>query len=66
MNDPYRVVVTRQDQYLLAEIPGVDCASTAAGNPEELDFLVRDCLAAALQLPDGAAADLELLWEWPA
>ena len=66
MIDPYRVVVTRQDQYLVAEVPGVEGASTAAGNPEELNFRVRDCLAAALQLPEGAEADLELLWEWPA
>ena len=66
MSDPYRVVVTRQDQYLVAEVPGVEGASTAAGSPEELDFLVRDRLAAALHLPEGAEADLELLFEWPA
>lgn len=61
---PYRVVVTRERDAWLADAPDVAGAHTWARDLKKLDGYVREAIALALDLPEGAEADLALDWEY--
>jgi predicted transcriptional regulator len=56
----YRVVVTRERDAWLADVPGIEGTHTWAKNLPRLDHDVREAIALAEDLPDGAEATLQL------
>jgi len=60
----YRVVVTRESNAWLADVPEVQGAHTFARNLARLDIYVREVIAAMLDLPEGAEADLSVAYEY--
>lgn len=54
----YRVVVTREDSYWLADIPELQGAHTYARNLPALDQAVREVIVLAADLPDEAMPEL--------
>lgn len=60
----YRVVVTREGEDWLADVPDLRGAHTYAHNLESLDRFVREVVVLAEDLPDGAGPELELAWEY--
>lgn len=63
MSEVYRVVVTREADNWLADVPQVEGAHTYAQSLAKLDREVREVIALALDLPDGAEGGLELDWD---
>lgn len=59
----YKVVVTREGDNWLADVPQVEGTHTFARTLLKLDLEVREALALALDLPEGAEAALELDYE---
>lgn len=59
----YKVVVTREGDNWLADVPQVEGTHTFARTLPKLDLEVREAIALALDLPDGAEAGLELDYE---
>ena len=62
----YHVVVTREGDSWLAEVPGLPGAHTYAGNLVTLDTAIREVVALVEDLPDGAEANLALDWDFDA
>lgn len=60
----YHVVVTREGDDWLAEVPATPPAHTFARNLEALDRYVREVIVLAEDLPDDAADGLRLSWEY--
>lgn len=60
----YRVVVERDEDVWIADVPDVPGAHTQAGNLTKLDVNVRQVIALVLDLPDGAEPTLELQYEY--
>ena len=60
----YRVVVTREDDAWLADVPDLPGAHTYARNLPSLDQSVREVIAMIEDLPDGAEANLRLTYEY--
>lgn len=60
----YRVIVTREGDAWLADVPGVEGTHTYAKNLPGLDRNVREAIALAEDLPDGAEAGLALEYEY--
>lgn len=63
MSEVYRVVVTREDDNWLAGVPAVEGTHTYAKSLVKLDHEVREVIALALDLAQGAESTLELDWE---
>jgi predicted RNase H-like HicB family nuclease len=61
----YRVVVTREGDNWLAEVPELQGAHTFARSLGALDQYVREVIVLAADLPDEAMPGLELEWELP-
>lgn len=64
MSTTYRVIVTREDDAWLADVPDVAGTHTWARNLPRLDHDVREAIALAEDLPEGAEAGLELVYEY--
>lgn len=64
MSDRYGVVVTRERDAWLADVPSIDGAHTWARDLSKLDGYVREAIALALDLPEGAEASLFLDYEF--
>ncbi|HET8682421.1 MAG TPA: hypothetical protein VFM54_11180 [Micromonosporaceae bacterium] len=60
----YRVVVTREGQAWLADVPDLPGTHTWAKNLPGLDRSVREVIALAEDLPDGAEPDLRLVYDY--
>lgn len=60
----YRVVVTREDQDWLADVPDLQGAHTFARNLETLDTYVREVIVLAADLPDDAMDGLQIEWQF--
>lgn len=60
----YRVVVNREDGRWLADVPDVPGTHTWAKNLVGLDASVREAIALAEDLPEGAEPELELSYEY--
>src|SRR5512144_1577788 len=58
----YTVVATREGSQWLADAPEVPGTHTWARSLAGLDASVREAIALALDLPEGAEAGLELSW----
>jgi predicted RNase H-like HicB family nuclease len=56
----YRVVVTREDSYWLADVPELQGSHTYARSLPGLDRAVREVIVLAVDLPDEAMPDLLL------
>lgn len=63
MNQVYRVVVTREDENWLADVPDVEGTHTYAKSLMKLETEVREAIAAALDLNFEAERALTLDWE---
>lgn len=63
MSEVYRVVVTREGENWLADVPSVEGAHTYARTLYRLDHEVREVIALGLDLPEGAETSLDLDWE---
>jgi hypothetical protein len=59
----YRIVVTREDDNWLADVPDLQGAHTFARNLETLDRYVREVIVLAADLPDDAMDSLALDWD---
>lgn len=59
----YTVVVTREDGNWLADVPEVEGTHTYARTLVKLDAEVREAIALALDLPEGAEAGLDLNYQ---
>ena len=62
--DTYRVVVTREDGYWLADVPSLEGAHTYARSLPNLDQAVREVVVLAADLPDEAMPSLRLEYEY--
>jgi hypothetical protein len=62
--DPYRVVVTREDGYWLADVLSLEGAHTYARSLPTLDRAVREVVVLAADLPDKAMPGLVLDYEY--
>ncbi len=60
----YRVVVTREGDAWLAEVPSLPPAHTDARNLTTLDRYVREVIVLAADLPDNVMDELQLDWEF--
>jgi hypothetical protein len=60
----YHVVVTRENDAWLADVPGLPGTHTWAKNLPGLDRSIREAIALIEDLPDGAEADLRLDYEY--
>jgi hypothetical protein len=60
----YRVVVTREDDQWLADVPGLQGAHTYARSLPSLDQAVREVVVLAADLPDQAMPDLILDYDY--
>jgi hypothetical protein len=63
-NKIYRVSVTREDSAWLADVPNLQGVHTWARNLPTLDRSVREAIALAEDLPDGAEASLRLDYKY--
>jgi DNA-directed RNA polymerase specialized sigma subunit len=64
VSTPYRVVVTRERDAWLADVPDVAGAHTWARDLKRLEGFVREAIVLALDLHDGAEDDIALEWEY--
>jgi DNA-directed RNA polymerase specialized sigma subunit len=62
----YHVVVTREEDSWLAEVPGLPGAHTYAGNLIALDTAIREAIALVEDLPEGGEAGLVVDWDFTA
>jgi predicted RNase H-like HicB family nuclease len=60
----YRVVVTREGDAWLADAPDLEGVHTWAKNLPSLDANVREAIALAEDLPDGAEPTLDLVYSY--
>lgn len=60
----YRVVVTREDSYWLADVPELQGAHTYARNLPTLDQAVREVIVLAADLPDEAMLELVIDYDY--
>jgi len=60
----YRVMVTREDGYWLADVPGLQGAHTYARGLPALDQAVREVVVLAADLPDEAMPGLALEYDY--
>lgn len=60
----YKVIVTREDGAWLADVPELEGTHTYARNLPGLDTSVREVIALAEDLPEGAEAGLKLTYEY--
>ncbi|WP_341719838.1 hypothetical protein QQG74_09130 [Micromonospora sp. FIMYZ51] len=60
----YRVVVTREDDAWLADVPELDGAHTYARNLPGLDQAVRETIAMLEDMPEGAEPGIRLSYEY--
>lgn len=60
----YHVVVTREDDSWLAEVPELEGTQTWARSLAGLDHAVREIVVLGADLPDEAMADLDLDYEF--
>lgn len=60
----YRVVVTREDDHWLADVPGLEGAHTFARTLPALDQAVREVVVLAADRPDEDMPALELAFEY--
>ena len=60
----YRVVVTREDDAWLADVPDLPSTHTWAKNLPGLDRSVREAIALVENLPDGAEPGLSLVYSY--
>jgi len=60
----YRVIVTRDDDHWLADVPELQGAHTFARTLMALDKDVREVIVLAADLPDDAVSSLKLAWEY--
>ncbi|ACR18808.1 hypothetical protein I6J22_06570 [Corynebacterium kroppenstedtii] len=58
----YTADITREGKNWLATVTNLDGVSTWAPNFRQLDFYVREAIALAEGLPDGAEDKLEITW----
>jgi DNA-directed RNA polymerase specialized sigma24 family protein len=58
----YRVVVTREDDAWLADIPGVQGAHTYSRDLTKLDLYVREVVSLMEDMPEEAMPGLDLEW----
>jgi predicted RNase H-like HicB family nuclease len=63
VSESYQVVVARANGTWLAEVPGIEGARAYAKSLFKLDQEVREVIALALDLSEGAESTLELQWE---
>lgn len=61
----YRVVVTHEQGWWLADVPELAGTHTAVESRDELEPAVREAIALALDLPEGPEAEqsFALLWD---
>ncbi|MDX6246264.1 MAG: hypothetical protein QOE76_3987 [Frankiales bacterium] len=64
LNQTYRVVVIREGDDWLADVPQVPGVHTFARNLPSLNLAVREAVALALDLPEGAEAEQALALDW--
>lgn len=64
MNLQYRVVVTREGEDWLADVPELEGAHTDARSLRTLDQYVREVIVMAADLPDEVMPDLELDYDY--
>lgn len=62
--DTYRVIITRDDDHWLADVPSLQGAHTYARSLPKLDQAVREVVVLAADLPDDAMPDLVLEFEY--
>lgn len=60
----YRVIVTRDGESWLADAPDVPGTHTWAGTLRGLDRSIREAIALAEDLPDGAEASLDIAYTY--
>jgi predicted RNA binding protein YcfA (HicA-like mRNA interferase family) len=60
----YRVVVTREDDHWLADVPELQGAHTYARSLTALDQAVREAVVLAADLPDAAMPDIEIDYDY--
>jgi hypothetical protein len=60
----YRVVVTREDDHWLADVPELQGAHTYARSLPALDQAVREVVVLAADLPDAAMPDIEIDYDY--
>src|SRR5260370_38370105 len=60
----YEVIVTREDDHWLADVPGLQGAHTYARSLPSLDQAVREAVVLAAGLPDEAMPDLVLDYDY--
>src|SRR5260370_7544923 len=60
----YEVIVTREDDHWLADVPGLQGAHTYARSLPALDQAVREVGVLAADLPDGAMPGLVLDYDY--
>jgi hypothetical protein len=60
----YRVVVTREDNHWLADVPELQGAHTYARNLPTLDQAVREVIVLAADLPDEAMPELVIDYDY--
>ncbi|BCJ65119.1 type II toxin-antitoxin system HicB family antitoxin [Polymorphospora rubra] len=64
MSRAYRVIVTREDDAWLADVPDLPGTQTFARNLPSLDANVREAIALTEDLPEGAEVDLAISYEY--
>jgi hypothetical protein len=64
MSPKFRVVVTREGDLWLADVPELEGAHTDAKSLRTLDQYVREVIVMAADLPDEAMPGLELQYEY--
>jgi hypothetical protein len=60
----YKVIVTREEDAWLADVPALTGTHTWAKNLPTLDRNVREAIALAEDLPEGAEESLRLTWTY--
>ncbi len=60
----YRVVVSHDGDLWVADVPELEGAITQAGNLTRLDEAIREVIALAEDLPEGAESSLDLVYEY--
>ncbi|MFB6392706.1 type II toxin-antitoxin system HicB family antitoxin [Polymorphospora lycopeni] len=60
----YRVIVTREDDAWLADVPALPGTQTFARNLPSLDANVREAIALTEDLPEGAETGLNIAYEY--
>lgn len=64
VSEPYRVVVTREDDAWLADVPDLPGAHTWGRSLAALHRSVREVIALVEDLPEGAEDDLDVVFDY--